>query len=64
MPAGLQALHRVAAIAGVAVLCVAPIVSRASREARGARGRVLLALLGNAAITGGLSRRMTAIRRG
>ncbi len=54
LPPWLQALHRGAAIAGVAVLCIAPILSR-RRVKAGLLAAVLLALVGNAAITGGLS---------
>ncbi len=50
----LRLLHRAAATAGLAALCAMPIVAR-RRVAGGLAVAVLLALLGNAMITGGLS---------
>jgi len=56
VPEWMQPLHRASAIAGV-ILCTAvlPIVLRRRHVASGFIVAVLLALLGNAAITGGLS---------
>jgi hypothetical protein len=56
VPAWMQSLHRAAAIAGV-IICIAalPIALRRRQVAGGFIVAVLLALLGNAAITGGLS---------
>ena len=54
IPAGLQAVHRIAALVGIVALCALPIVRRRDPVALIAVA-ILLALLGNAAITGGLS---------
>jgi hypothetical protein len=54
VPPGLQTLHRMAAIAGVIALCALPLVRRRDPVALVAAA-ILLALLGNAVITGGLS---------
>src|SRR6185437_15599263 len=54
IPAGLQAVHRIAALVGIVALCALPIVRRRDPVALVAVA-ILLALLGNAAITGGLS---------
>ncbi len=52
----MQALHRAVAILGVIACCAAlPIALRRRHVAAGFAVAVLLALLGNAAITGGLS---------
>ena len=54
IPGGLQVVHRIAAVVGIVALCALPIVRRRDPVALGAVA-ILLALLGNAAITGGLS---------
>jgi len=54
IPESLLRLHRAAAIVGLAALCVMPILAR-RRLVAGLAVAVLLALLGNAMVTGGLS---------
>jgi hypothetical protein len=56
VPAWMQVLHIAVAIIGVVICCAAlPIALRRRNVAAGFATAVLLALLGNAAITGGLS---------
>ena len=54
VPGMLRRLHQVAAVAGLAGLCAMPFVAR-RRAVAGLAVAVLLALVGNAVITGGLS---------
>jgi hypothetical protein len=56
VPAWMQALHIVVAIVGVTICCAAlPVALRRRNIAAGFAAAALLALLGNAMITGGLS---------